>query len=400
LFNEIHSRQGKIFMKKLFLFALPLLFIYLNCEENSPTTPHVGTIPELSQLTAPETLYLISEMNHYISIKAVDPQGIEDIAEVTCNIFFNNNDNPIKNILLEDDGTRGDIIPNDGTFTAGINADSLLKQVGDYSLVFKAEDVSGNESETISHQLTLLDGEENISPAISNLELPLMLDIQDTSDYLMTLKADDPQGLDDIELVLLEIFSPTTSSPVILDTLWDNGENGDVSAGDGIYSQFINIKAFILFQPGKYSFKFQAFDRSGGTSNPIVEIIKITPITNDHPIISNLIAPLTMQVLSDRVATTVLELTVSDPQGLSDIWSVYFNSFKPDGSPSKSNPFKMYDDGDESGHGDRVAEDGIYALRINLPPGTPAGDYKFIFEAEDFLELKSNQIVHVLKVIQ
>lgn len=386
-------------IKLVSLILLPLLF-FISCEDNGPSAPPVGTIPALSQLTAPESLYLISEVEHIISVHVEDPQGWDDIAQVFCSISLAGSVVPIKTISLNDDGRSGDIIPKDGTFTNRISADSVSSQTGNFTVVVKAIDASGNESEPLEHELAVIAGVENIPPTISNLSIPFVLDIQDTSDYLMTLKATDPQGHEDIDVILLQVFSPTSNSPAFQDTLWDNGNDGDATANDGIYSRLINIQTFLFYQPGKYSFKFQAFDRSGGASNSLVKIVKIIPIINNPPFVSNLIAPLTLQVLPDRVVTAVLELTVMDPQGLSDIWAVFFNSYRPDGSPSKSNPFKMYDDGETSQHGDQTANDGIYSLKINLPPGTPPGDYTFVFEAEDFLEAKSNQIVHKLKVIQ
>ncbi|UCE04803.1 MAG: hypothetical protein JSW07_14415, partial [bacterium] len=357
------------------------------------------TIPILSQLVAPETLYLISEIDHFVSIHVDDPQGIDDIATVTCSIFHSNSQNPVKIDTLVDDGTHGDIITRDGIYTTGINVDFAQEQAGTYTLIFKAIDLSGNESEILSHELTVIAGEENIPPTITDVILPLVFDIKDTIGYLISIKANDPQGLDDIELLVLQIFPPTNNIPVLKDTLWDDGQNSDAIAGDGIYSQIIK-PAFSKSVIGKFSFHFQAFDKSGGESNAIIEVIDVVNKENSPPYIYNLSAPSTMKLLIGKDNTAVISISATDPQGLSDIRDVRFYSFKPDGTEAKNSPIKMTDDGKKGSSGDEVANDGIYSVIIKLPSDTPTGDYTFIFEAIDRSDAKSNQIPHILTVIQ
>jgi hypothetical protein len=50
--------------------------------------------------------------------------------------------------------------------------------------------------------------------------------------------------------------------------------------------------------------------------------------------------------------------------------------------------------------GDDVAGDGRYALKINLPVGTPTGNYTFVFQAIDKSDSTSNEISHILTVVQ
>lgn len=114
------------------------------------------------------------------------------------------------------------------------------------------------------------------------------------------------------------------------------------------------------------------------------------------PVISNLVAPDTVTIGGDTTKI-FLSVTVSDENGLSDINSVYFNSYiPPDGHPSSANPIKMYDDGT---HGDQKAGDGIYSTYVVLPPtGVPHGTFRWEFFAQDKNGLLSNKISHNIVV--
>ncbi|NIW79349.1 MAG: hypothetical protein GWN16_07755, partial [Calditrichae bacterium] len=69
----------------------------------------------------------------------------------------------------------------------------------------------------------------------------------------------------------------------------------------------------------------------------------------------------------------MITVQANDPQGLTDIESVYFEAFLPNDSAATNNPFDMYDNGlpyNPTGNpneaGDLVASDGIYSLTIAL----------------------------------
>ncbi|RKY78456.1 hypothetical protein DRQ00_05185 [candidate division KSB1 bacterium] len=120
-------------------------------------------------------------------------------------------------------------------------------------------------------------------------------------------------------------------------------------------------------------------------------------VNNDPPILSNLSAPDTVS-RSQIPNNFLLTIKVSDPQGLEDIDKVYFNTFKPDDSPSSGNPFYMRDDGLQGV--DQNANDGIYSLRIEISPQNQLGNYRFEFEAIDKSGAKSNKIIHIITVVE
>lgn len=124
----------------------------------------------------------------------------------------------------------------------------------------------------------------------------------------------------------------------------------------------------------------------------------IDPGKNVPPVISNLRAPESLTVPTSDTVKILLGIDVYDADGKDDIDKVFFNTYKPDGSPSSGNPFLMYDDGNLLAHGDLIANDGTYSRIIILPPGTTKGIYRFDFQAMDKKGESSNIITHNIEV--
>lgn len=124
----------------------------------------------------------------------------------------------------------------------------------------------------------------------------------------------------------------------------------------------------------------------------------IDPVQNVPPIVRNLQAPSILNLHPTDTLKIILSIEAYDPDGREDIKSVFFNSFLPDGSPSRSNPIYLYDDGNYQANGDQQANDGIYSRIIILPPNTPKGTYRFEFQAIDKKNESSNIISHNLVV--
>ncbi len=122
------------------------------------------------------------------------------------------------------------------------------------------------------------------------------------------------------------------------------------------------------------------------------------PIQNFPPIIKRIEAPDTLYTSSGDTLKIFVRAEVYDSDGLNDLKAVYFNSFLPDGSPSRSNPIYMYDDGNFQTNGDLVVGDGIYSRIIILPPNTQKGKYRFEFQAIDKKDELSNIISHNIVV--
>ncbi|MDZ7261968.1 MAG: hypothetical protein ONB05_07680 [candidate division KSB1 bacterium] len=383
-------------MKKFTYSLLFGLFLFLGCEEKIPVEP-IGFTPVISELSAPDTLYTESTQEYLISIRVSDPQGVGDIASVVYQILPVGSQNVIRTDTLWDNGAEGDIIPRDGLYTGKISAEFVGGQPGQFSLVFQAEDLLGHKSDTLVHHLVVMPGQENLPPVISQVITPAMIDLKSQGEHLISAQVSDPQGREDVDVVICQIYKPSEPMPSIIDTLRDDGTSGDPIASDGIYSRKITA-SFARNRVGEYSFRFQAKDRAGKRSNAIVKIVQVVDSGNLPPVIFNLVAPDTI-VLASQTLTTRLTIDVMDPQGLSDVREVFFNSFLPDGRPSSGNPFQMKDDGNIHGlSGDQAAGDGRYSLIIQIPPETSQGNYTFIFQAVDRSNAVSNQITHIITI--
>ncbi len=135
-----------------------------------------------------------------------------------------------------------------------------------------------------------------------------------------------------------------------------------------------------------------------GETDPAVALANMRVVYgNNPPVIVEVTAPDTVTVQAQPVPVD-LSVHVVDPSGPKDIKRVFFNSYRPDGSPSQGNPFTMYDDGNVLLHGDAVAGDGWYSLRVTLPPTTTRGEYDFEFRAIDYSNTTSNVVIHKMIV--
>ncbi|MCX8057178.1 MAG: hypothetical protein N3F03_06175 [Ignavibacteria bacterium] len=124
----------------------------------------------------------------------------------------------------------------------------------------------------------------------------------------------------------------------------------------------------------------------------------IDPIQNVPPIVRNLQAPDTLTLHPTDTLKIIVSVEAFDPDGKEDLKNVFFNSYLPDGSPSRSNPIYLFDDGNLQANGDLNANDGIYSRIIILPPNTPKGKYRFDFQAVDKKNEVSNIISHNIVV--
>ncbi|MDX9757879.1 MAG: hypothetical protein RBU27_01855 [Bacteroidota bacterium] len=146
---------------------------------------------------------------------------------------------------------------------------------------------------------------------------------------------------------------------------------------------------------GDYRIDILATDETGLTANNAHAKLRVM-FGSKPPRIESVTAPDTVELQSQNVVFNIAA-EVTDPSGLADIKQVFFNSFLPDGRPSSGNPFLLRDDG-QPGSGDPVAGDGFYGIRVQMPPGTPTGEYRFEFRALDFSGLSSNVVIHKLIV--
>lgn len=202
----------------------------------------------------------------------------------------------------------------------------------------------------------------------------------------------------DIKDVFTDIYSSAgnklNSSPF---RLYDNGniQNGDFTAGDNTFSNKFPLSQF--YPNGIYSIQYYVQDKNNKTKQVAIQTFKYdNGQTNIAPVISNSIIDPDTLVVTD---TTVIQISVQaeDQNGLSDIESVYFKVYKPDGT-TNNNKVELFDSGNIQLHGDQVAGDGIYSLKIQVDQSNMKGTYRFEFQAIDRGKKLSNVINHFVLI--
>ncbi len=240
---------------------------------------------------------------------------------------------------------------------------------------------------------------ENFPPVLSNLSVPSL--VTAGGNFLLEVKVIDPNGPEDIEEVNFEIFD-SQGKKILSDStngiskfkMFDDGKSGDKIPKDGIYSaNFAFNKNLDL---GTWKFIFYAIDSESSISDTLET--EITTTENFPPTISNLVMPQEVE----REAFFLFSIDVEDPNGLSDIDSVYYQLFDPSGNLIRNSEniskFPMFDDGDININGDEIAEDRTYTVILRFPETVATGDWEFRFNAVDKAGQVSNTITNILKV--
>jgi len=136
--------------------------VFSNAKVKAVFIDQINYPPVLSNVIAPDTVVLGTVVKTlFISVDVTDPQGLVDIKKV----YFNSTkpdstpalDNPF---IMYDDGSNGDITPNDGTYSLDVEI-TTEAQKGIYRFDFYAEDYSGAVSESLLHFLTVVSGDGN-----------------------------------------------------------------------------------------------------------------------------------------------------------------------------------------------------------------------------------------------
>jgi hypothetical protein len=243
------------------------------------------------------------------------------------------------------------------------------------------------------------------APEISNVKFSLSIINTDTINIGNERKPDDhltirgvasakvmhPEGRGEIKTVGYSVMKTLSSSSNGNGLLHDDGLTPDQIANDNIYSGYVEFQ-ITRVDVGNYFIEIFSDSRSGYQSNTILLPIQIVRL-NHPPILSNLIMDSLISIKGSTNQNYIqIIISATDADGQSDIRMVYFDSYRPDGSPSGGNPFLMYDDGDLQGlSGDNIAGDNNYSLKIGLPTST--GTYRFEFYAVDRSNAISNAII-------
>jgi hypothetical protein len=370
------------------LFSAFFLIFLIRCQVTSPvSTPEAP--PILSRVSVQDTLRLSDPAGMRISVRVSDPQRIEEVGSVRFFVFAERNSSPVFHDTLRDDGTDGDILPRDGEHTGRITGADIRGKAGRYRIGFLAVLRTGTAGDTLVAEFQAAEGASRSAPVIVRVDAPDSLSKEDLSSVRLSVQTDDPDGSGDVDSVFCDLYPPLRPEPVVRLSL--SGMPSDASPPYTDFG-FAGDLSKVLAISGSYAFRFQARDKAGFLSLPKVAHVVLT-LPNQPPVLSELTVP---DSVSRRVTEPILlTVRVTDPQGAADIQRVYFNSFKPGGSPSSGNPFSMTDDGT---NGDVTAGDGIYSRGISISVSNSLGDYRFDFYAADMAGAVSEGLTHVIRV--
>jgi hypothetical protein len=305
----------------------------------------------------------------------------------------------VENSML-DNGAFPDTTASDGVFSGKTNITFKKKELGSYSVQVHTSDANGFNILSLA-SLEVVNPLVKI-PQVSNLfvaDTTFIPTGMDSVMVLITAKAIDPQGLENINTVLASILS-TDGEYGISISLYDDGggvpvppysvSSGDATAGDSVFSMRVSFTKKLVTD---YLLSVVARDKDGVGSNSISTQFAVRNQSNGAPLLFGIemqdtaVVPTTADTNYLKVA-----ITADDPEGLDDLYSVYFTSVRPNNTVV--GVYQMYDDGNTGLHqifqgyeatsGDDFANDAVFTVTIPIFQGTDTGTYRdFIFQARD-----------------
>ena len=376
-------------MKYCIVIFLTIL-LFCACEEDivKPTINEFA--PSITEIKAPS---LVSPGEEYkIEVEVMDPQGVKNLLFVLLSYYKETTQLSTIDTLWDDGGALnqndGDVLALDGVFSQNIQWQHAGDELNPYSLVFRAYDRDGNESDTAGVVVTAI--EKNNPPEILDFFISDTLKSGFIGEEIWWVQVVDSQGLENIQSVVFEGYQQ--SNKIFEGNFLDDGSSGDVTSGDGIFSIAVDA-GFAASKIGSYEMHIYATDLLGKSSQTETQDLFIE---NAPPEISNLTIADSTQRPTQDITYIPITLEVSDAQTLVDISRVGFESLKPDGTSPSVPFFDMVDDGET--YDDAVAGDGIYSIVIQLDPSAQLGEYTFTFRAEDKAGNISNVIEKKFKV--
>lgn len=371
--------------------AAGLVLMISACEVSQPPAVS-GVVPELGSLSVPDSVFLQETAFGPVTVVADDPQGLEDITAVL--LLMTSADNPAVTVTdtLNDEGRKGDTVARDGIFSSLPSIALLQQQTGAYTCTVTAQDMDGNSSDPLFASFIAIDAEANDPPHLYNAQLPDSLDDSGLRPFTAMVRVSDNRGAADIDSVWFDLFAAFSLKRVLHGRFRDDGGGGDAVAGDSLFTFSGDVSGKVR-TGGQFRLRLQAVDRNGLLSNVIVNDLYID-LPDGPPVLFNLSAPDTISRIDGD--EFLISVQASDPLGLDDIEQVYFNVTLPSGGQAAGNPFLLYDDGTA---GDETAGDGIYSLTSVININNNLGDYQFVFQARDISGALSNELIHIITVV-
>ncbi len=330
----------------------------------------------------------------------VTPSGSSTVDSVTAELYLragedtSATDSLVESVSLVDDGTGGDIIPADDV----------------YGLAHTAPFTWGTEAEVLVIYRAYISGAAYTLRDSLMVSLPVMSEIVLSYDKIeneifcsvfFTSPTDNPVP----DTIRADFFSATgivadSAAPgtlLISKELFDNQTDGDVTAGDGIYTRVFE-SPFAEPITGKMKVLFVAY-----IDGDIYTVVDTLKLSNQLPVIDTVtVDTIVTRPTGSNLVANWIYIDASDPDGLEDLQSVTFQIMKPDttlgADPNTGNTvFQLYDDGVNNPYdarNDVTPGDGRYSGGITFGSVNPLGIYQLMFVAKDY----SNETSDTVKV--
>ena len=242
------------------LFAGLLLVIACGELEDKPfnNPPIILSVRVPSYVTSNDTL----------EVSTFDPEHDTVSVKLTVGTSSGQTLTNVMSRAFSDSGLYGDKTAFDGVFTGQLNSLLLLGNGSStFEFVFEVAQQSG-ESSTLKISV-LQNPASGHPPVLTSLSAPDTVRASQDSTFKISVTVSDPEGLNDIASVT-RINVTLGGQPRSLN---DDGENGDDTPADGIYSELVSVSP----PPanGSYLFRVQATDKLGLKSNALEKTIVI-----------------------------------------------------------------------------------------------------------------------------
>ncbi len=372
-----------------FFILIILLSIVVQCDEEKVILNNQAVFA-IREVHIPAYISSTSDKSILITADVTHPEGPDGLRKVEL-VILNSSGQEVKALQMADDGSAqdtssGDVIAFDNVFSVSVVGIRLGLADATYQVKVRAEDISGEITETDFQQLEIF---PNQPPEILSVIFPDSIKSGMKAEEVYIEVADN-EGLDDILRVIIRGFSTDTGLLVFTDSIPNPMNNSPV------FSRTID-SSYAAAKMGTLELRITAVDRVGEEADPFLKTVFFEnnpPAVSDPKVPDSLILPASASGAID----TLITVMVSDPQSLADIEEVYFYSLKPDSTfANNGNPFFMWDNGlpflgdpaRPQYAGDKAAGDGIFSFTVVLFGDAQPGQYVFSFYAKDKVEQES-----------
>ena len=257
-------------MKKyLFLLLIP---IFLGgCEKTNNDIVDSSISYQVESVnTVDNFLYTAGDSLITVSLKV---NSSSDIKNIYFDVYSSDNtqinSSPVE---MYDNGetVNGDTTSGDNIYSAKFPM-SKSYTVGLYSIKFFITDLNDNSRQVAVRSFEYDNNQASYPPQLSDLVAPDSVVAEEPKTVIfMSVAASDPNGLSDIKQVYFISYRPDGTTSGEKNQMFDDGDlvnDGDVKAGDGVYSILIEVTP--QNNKGTYRFDFRAVDRTSKLSNLI-----------------------------------------------------------------------------------------------------------------------------------